>query len=198
MIGTATHALIDRVIDYEGRPASPTVDPGCHGFSALYRMYQASDGWVFLAAPAAKEWPELVAALAEDVDLGEERFATARSRQGNDGHLAEALGVVFARRSAAEWEEHLTAAGVGCVAVTERLPETQMQTEEALTEEYCVTATSPVFDEHLRMGPPVRFSRSATRAKGGCTAGEHTDAILRELGYDQATVAALRQNGIVS
>jgi crotonobetainyl-CoA:carnitine CoA-transferase CaiB-like acyl-CoA transferase len=48
------------------------------------------------------------------------------------------------------------------------------------------------------MGPLVRFSRSATQAKGGCTAGEHTDAILRELGYADDSIADLRERGIVS
>jgi crotonobetainyl-CoA:carnitine CoA-transferase CaiB-like acyl-CoA transferase len=198
MVGTVSHALLDHVIDYPGRPASPVVDPGGYGLSALYRMYEASDGWVFLAAPAVGEWADLVAALATEADLDEERFASADARRANDEQLAEVLADVCRRRPAAEWEERLTAAGVGCVVVTERAPELLLQTDEELAAEYCVTATSPVFDEYLRLAPTVRLSRSATRAEGGCMAGEHTDTVLRELGYDDARIAGLREDGIVS
>jgi crotonobetainyl-CoA:carnitine CoA-transferase CaiB-like acyl-CoA transferase len=33
-------------------------------------------------------------------------------------------------------------------------------------------------------------------AGGGPALGEHTDAVLRELGYDQAAIASLRERGI--
>jgi crotonobetainyl-CoA:carnitine CoA-transferase CaiB-like acyl-CoA transferase len=43
----------------------------------------------------------------------------------------------------------------------------------------------------------VRFSRSGTQAKGGCLAGEHTTAILREIGYDDAAIADLRTREVI-
>jgi crotonobetainyl-CoA:carnitine CoA-transferase CaiB-like acyl-CoA transferase len=198
MLGTGVNALIDRIVDYPGRPASPTVDTGGHGYSALYRLYPTADGWVFLAAPAEKEWPELVAALAGQADLGsDDRFATPEARSHNDAALAEVLAGVFAGRPAAEWEEELTAAGVGCVRAAEEQPAVVIQTDPALAAEYATTAMSPIFEEHLRVDPPFRFSRSATQAKGGCLAGEHTDALLREIGYDDEKIADLRARSIV-
>ncbi|WP_395111580.1 CoA transferase [Actinomadura sp. SCN-SB] len=197
MLGTAANALADQVVDYAGRPAAPLVDPGGHGFCALYRMYQAAEGWVFLAAPADREWAPLVAALGAETELAGERFATPRARRENDGALAEALGKIFAIRPAAEWEGLLTKADVGCVQVTEAPPETRMQTVPELVDEYTATATSPVFDEHLRVAPPVRFSRSRTQAKGGCLCGEHTDAVLRELGYGDKEIADLRERKVI-
>jgi crotonobetainyl-CoA:carnitine CoA-transferase CaiB-like acyl-CoA transferase len=198
MAATGTHVLLDRVVDYIGRPPSPTVDVTGAGFSALYRMYPAAEGWVFLAAPALREWPGLVAALSDEVDLaGDERFDTPESRATYEAELVQALTEVFSRRPAAEWEERLTGAGVGCVRVTEISSELQLQTDPALAAEYAATAQSPIFDEHLRFGAPMRFSRSATQAKGGCLTGEHTDAILCEIGYDEATIADLRAKKIV-
>jgi crotonobetainyl-CoA:carnitine CoA-transferase CaiB-like acyl-CoA transferase len=198
MLGTGTHALLDRVVDYPARPASPTVDEGAHGYSALYRLYQAGEGWVFLAAPAEREWPALVEVLAGEADLaGDERFATAQSRTEHDAALAEVLTGVFSRRPAADWEKLLTAVGVGCVQAAEAEPGVVIQTDPALSAEYATTAMSPIFEEHLRFGPSVRFSRSATQAKGGCLAGEQTDAILREIGYDDETIADLRARSIV-
>jgi crotonobetainyl-CoA:carnitine CoA-transferase CaiB-like acyl-CoA transferase len=198
MLGTGINALVDRIVDYPGRPASPTVDQDGNGFSALYRLYPTADGWVFLAAPADKEWPELVAALKAEVDLGpDNRFTTVESRNENDAALAETLTGVFARRAAADWEKELTAAGVGCVQAADVEPAVVIQTDPLLAAEYATTAMSPIFEEHLRLAPPVRFSRSATQAKGGCLAGEHTDALLREIGYDDEKIADLRARSIV-
>ncbi|GHG99964.1 CoA transferase [Amycolatopsis acidiphila] len=198
MIGTASHALLDRTVDYPGRPASPEVDPGGHGYGALYRMYETAEGWAFLAAPANKEWAALVAALAPEVDLaGDARFASAAERRVHDAELSRALAAVFPKLPAAEWEKRLTEAGVGCVAVSETPPELLLQTTEALAAEYATEAVSPIFEEHLRPGPPVRFSRSATQAGGGCLAGDHTDTLLAELGYDDQAIADLRERKIV-
>lgn len=197
MIASANHALLDRVIEYPGKPAPPTVDAGGYGFSALYRMYRAADGSVFLAAPQDSEWAALVTAMAGEVDLALPHFATSAARHDNDAILAGTLAEAFARKSAAEWEQVLTRADVGCVEVTEIRPERHLQTNESASTEYCTTTMSPIFDEHLRMGPTVRFSRSSTRAEGGCMAGDHTDSILDELGFDEAAIADLRERSVV-
>ncbi|KJE23438.1 putative acyl-CoA transferase/carnitine dehydratase [Frankia torreyi] len=210
MIATGMHALLEQVVEYAGRPARPVVDEGGHGLTALYRMYPAARGWVFLASPTPREWAALVATLAADpaVELAADplavdplaadpRFATAAARAEHDHELAVELGRIFATRPAAEWEQRLTAADVGCVEVTEMDAELQLQTDPALAAEYASPAVSPIFDDHLRMGPPVRFSRSATRSPGGCLAGEHTEAILRELGYGDEEIKDLRARAVI-
>jgi crotonobetainyl-CoA:carnitine CoA-transferase CaiB-like acyl-CoA transferase len=202
MIASATHAMLDRVVDYPGRPASPVPDDELHGYCALYRLYQASDGWVFLAAPAGGEWADLAAALdglSGDPGLAADpRFRSARARREHDADLADALASVFRTRPAAEWESLLTGAGVGCAAVAGSGPETLLLTDPALAAEYSTTVVSPIFDEHPRHAPYVRFSRSLTQAKGSCALGEHTADLLHEIGYDDDAIADLAKRGVVS
>jgi crotonobetainyl-CoA:carnitine CoA-transferase CaiB-like acyl-CoA transferase len=124
-------------------------------------------------------------------------LACADSRRLHDKELAEALGCLFRSRAAADWERLLVPADIGCVQVHEGSPERQMRTDPELVAEYAGSADSPVFGDHIRMGPAVRFSRSRTRTLGGCLPGDHTDALLREFGHDDTSIADLRSRGVV-
>jgi crotonobetainyl-CoA:carnitine CoA-transferase CaiB-like acyl-CoA transferase len=197
MLGTCTQALIGRNTSYQGRAALTLVDDEFRGLGPLYRLYRAADGWVFLAAPAEREWPALAAALAAYGSLSAERFASRESREANAGALAEALAAIFATRGRDEWEAELTAADVGCVAVAQENAEWRMQDDEFYQAGYAADAVSPIFDSHRRPAPLTRFSRSATKAESGCRLGQHSDALLREIGYDDARIASLRERDIV-
>ncbi|WP_459979655.1 CoA transferase, partial [Mycobacterium avium] len=49
MLGTAQQAMITYNATYASRPAEIPADEQFFGMSALYRMYRAADGYVFLA-----------------------------------------------------------------------------------------------------------------------------------------------------
>ncbi|MHB8463913.1 MAG: CaiB/BaiF CoA transferase family protein [Acidimicrobiales bacterium] len=199
MLSTAAHAMADQIVDVELAPPARADCDDMRGPHALYRIYDAADGWIFLAAPAPSEWPELVKALASHVDLGsDERFATDTSRREHDDALTAALTEVFARRPKDEWERDLLAADVGCVAVTTDRIERVLQSEQVgRASGYVVDVEHPTFDVHPRLAPLIRFSRSATHAKAGVLAGSATDAVLRELGYESAAIADLRTRLVV-
>jgi crotonobetainyl-CoA:carnitine CoA-transferase CaiB-like acyl-CoA transferase len=63
---------------------------------------------------------------------------------------------------------------------------------------YVVDVVHPVFDEHPRLAPYVRFSRSSTRALPGVLAGQHTDEILTRLGRTADEIADLRARNVVA
>ena len=69
MLGTVQQAMIPFNAGYASRPAAPPGDDQFFGMNALYRMYRATDGYVFLAAPLPHEWPALVKAASPYVDL---------------------------------------------------------------------------------------------------------------------------------
>jgi crotonobetainyl-CoA:carnitine CoA-transferase CaiB-like acyl-CoA transferase len=81
--------------------------------------------------------------------------------------------------------------------VVEANSELVLQTDPYFEAGYAVEAHSPIFEEHRRLAPLCRFSRSRTKADAGCTVGQHTDAVLRELGLDDDAIAELRAREIV-
>jgi crotonobetainyl-CoA:carnitine CoA-transferase CaiB-like acyl-CoA transferase len=198
MLATAQQAMIAYNASYAGQPATRPADDQFFGMNALYRMYRAADGYVFLAAPLPREWPALTKAMSPYVDLhADERFADADSRAAHDDELIAALTPVFATKTTLQWEHELSAQDVGCVEVVEANSELVLQTDPYFEAGYAVQAHSPIFEEHRRLAPLCRFSRSRTRADAGCTIGQHTDAVLREIGLDEAAIADLRAREIV-
>jgi crotonobetainyl-CoA:carnitine CoA-transferase CaiB-like acyl-CoA transferase len=198
MLGTVQQAMIPYNVSYPSRPPTRAADDQFFGMNALYRMYRAADGYVFLAAPLPREWPALAKAMSPYADLhADERFADADTRAAHDDELIAALATVFATKTKLEWEHELCAQDVGCVEVVEANSELVLQTDPYFEAGYAVEAVSPIFEEHRRLAPLCRFSRSRTKAEAGCTIGQHTGAVLHELGLDDDAIADLRSREIV-
>jgi crotonobetainyl-CoA:carnitine CoA-transferase CaiB-like acyl-CoA transferase len=187
------------MVEYEGMASVATADDDLYGLNALYRHYQAADGWVFLAAPQGREWATLVRALMDYVDLASDsRFADEAGRVTNDAELGSVLSEVFQKRSATDWEHDLTAADVGCVAVDERLPEVILMSDDfGRACDLLVDVSHPMLDQHPRLAPLVRFSRSSVVAGPAPSLGQQTDSLLRELGYSDEAIADLRERNVV-
>ena len=147
MLGTVQQAMIAYNASYATRPAETAADDQFFGMNALYRMYRAADGYVFLAAPLPREWPALAKAMSPYIDLhADERFADAESRARHDDELVAALAPVFATKTKLEWERELSAQDVGCVEVVEANSELVLQTDPYYEAGYAVDAHSPIFE----------------------------------------------------
>ncbi len=170
MLSTIAHAMGAHVVDVPGTAGTATPDHELRGLGARYRIYDATDGWVFLAAPCEHEWEPLVAALAPYVDLaGDGRFTNESDRCRNDAELAEVLAVVFASRGKDDWERELVRGDVGCVAVTTESIETMLWSNSfSGAAGYLVDVEHPIFETHPRLAPLVRFSRSSTPRRARC------------------------------
>ena len=195
MLGTTLLAVSDDALAYAERPPRRVPDPMLHGFSALYRLYETADGWLFLAAPKAREWEALapLVGLADDA-----RFATPAARASNDAVLAEALATVFRTQSAGEWERTLMAADVAGVEVAPG-PMPRVVIEEPWFREagFLTDVEHPTFGPHARLAPLVTLALTPGEVGPAPVLGQHTESVLRELGYDDAAVTALAARKVV-
>ena len=200
MLCANAYVVSDEFFDYEGKSLSSHHDE--NGTGPLYRLYPARDGWVFLAAPRPGEWDDLCTACraVAGVDLSaDERFATPEGRAVQAEALATVLGDVFATRSAAEWESLLAPYDVACVEVSQvPLSEFTISSPVMTENGFVEPVHHALFGDHLRHGPIVTLSATPGVVGPGCLIGEHTRAVLGELGYSDDELADLRARGIVA
>jgi len=148
--------------------------------------------------PRPRDWQRLVDALDHPATLTDARFATEESRRADDDALVAALQSIFATRAASEWEALLVPRGVACVAAFEASHSEFTCTDPVLRETGLVVEVEhPRFGPILRAGPPVSLSATPGRVAPGCVLGEHTAAILAELGRSAEQIADLRTRSVV-
>jgi crotonobetainyl-CoA:carnitine CoA-transferase CaiB-like acyl-CoA transferase len=199
MLCSTAYALSEECIEFADRPEGRT-DPQMYGRGPLYRLYEAAEGWVFLAAPQPREWEPLVRALAPHLDLAADpRFGSPGLRAAHAPALAAELAGVFRRRAARDWERELLAAGVGCVEVADG-PIYRAVMDDAITREagFLVDVEHPSFGRHRRLGPLARLSLTPCQARPACLLGQHTESLLREFGYSQAEIDELESAGVIA
>jgi crotonobetainyl-CoA:carnitine CoA-transferase CaiB-like acyl-CoA transferase len=199
MVATTSSVNYEALLEY-ANAEPPLPDRDLLGFSALYRLYESLDGWIFLAAPREDEWDALVQAMEPYFELGDDpRFKSRAARAAHDSDLTQLLGGVFRTRCGLEWETELTKRDVACaVSSAESTEGMLMSSAVGGASGYVAEVIHPIFAEHPRLAPVIHFSRSRTVARPGCLAGQHTDAILQELGMDSTRIADLRERRVVS
>ena len=199
MILSMGHVMGDAMVEYPGAPAAMRPDADFFGYGPLYRIYPAEDGFIVLCAPTEPEWTSLVTQLGGE--LGDDRFSTPEARSANADALAEVLVGVFAGGSAAHWEQTLSAADIGCAEIVANTGALGVGLFDpgGIADELGLMTTSnhPLLEEIPRTRALVTLSRAVETLGDGNLCGQHTEALLTELGYDAEAVEDLRSRGLI-
>ncbi|MET0182180.1 MAG: CoA transferase [Caulobacterales bacterium] len=200
MLSSVAHNVAELMIEYADAPNTLTADDGLFGLGPRYRLYEASDEWVFLAAPQEKELRRLVRAIIGAQQLSEDaRRAIADVRPEDDADLTKILAAIFREQSASWWESFLCSHDVACV-VAARGPVEARYLEADGVGEQCglvIPTEHPIYGSIQRLAPMTTFSRSPNTPGDAGLLGQHTEKVLLELGYDSAAIAELEGNKII-
>jgi crotonobetainyl-CoA:carnitine CoA-transferase CaiB-like acyl-CoA transferase len=195
MLGANAWANYDDCLDYPGKPGRALPDAGLHGLAPTYRLYRcAGDQWAFLALVT----PHERACFVEVLERAGLEPPTLDTLAAGGEAAAATLTLLFAKRTADDWEALFAAAGIGCVRA-DRAPPSEFWLTDA--QSVALGLTRPT--EHPRWGPYRRHGRmvafdGSEQALGPPPlAGQHNAEILASLGYDAARIAALHAQGVV-
>jgi itaconate CoA-transferase len=166
-----------------------------HATIAPYGTFRTSDGAVQLAVQNEREWARLCAQVLERPALvADARFGSNADRVAHRAELAAEIEAALADLSTDEVLARLDAAQIANGSfntVADLLEHPQLEQAGRWTE--IDTPVGPV----RALRPPARMAGFEAVLGAVPDVGEHTDAILAELGYADATVAGWRDRGAI-
>ncbi|MER5900096.1 CoA transferase [Streptomyces mirabilis] len=162
--------------------------------NALVNMYRtADDRWIVLGfANEDKQVPLFLKAIGHPEAAENPHYADTPSRRAHAAEIVAVLDKTFATRSLAEWREVLDAAGL-TYGVVQTLEECA-QDPQLLANRVFVPIDDGSDDPHLTVDSPVRLDQEEKVRPGPAPdLGEHTESVLRDLGFDAAGIEELRK-----
>lgn len=198
LLATATTFLSYHAQGYLSAGEVPQRRGSGHPAVVPYRAYACAGGdAVFVAAANQNLWQRFCQALDLAHLLEDQRFTDLPQRREHREVLDELIGERMLELSRAEIMRRLDAAGVPSAPVN--------RVDEVLDHPQVreVAAIRSIHDDrHDRevelLASPLRGSRMNTDIRSmPPRLGEHTDEVLRELGFDDDAVRGLREDGVV-
>ncbi|MDX1527389.1 MAG: CoA transferase [Gammaproteobacteria bacterium] len=167
------------------RSAHPSLTP-C-------QLYTTADGWIYIMCNKEKFWPALCELIERREWTEDPRFKKFANRLQHRDQITEMLDDVLSEQTTATWLKRFAgkvpAAPINDVA---QALENPFVTENDRLQ----TLEHPTRGSYRLVAPPVRM----TDPPPSCPAprlGEHTEALLREIGYDNDRIAALKKNAVI-
>jgi formyl-CoA transferase len=170
--------------------------PRERALNAVTNHYQCRDGrWIILSLlNEERQWPVLAKCLGREDLIADPRFATKPERHARSIELIGIFDAVFATKDLAQWRGILDGNGLvfGVVGILDDIPgDRQMIENDVLIPfegDTMLTINSPIWidgsnKQHPRHPPGI---------------GQHSEEVLREVGFDDAEIQRLRTAGAVA
>jgi crotonobetainyl-CoA:carnitine CoA-transferase CaiB-like acyl-CoA transferase len=198
LLETAVSMLAFHAEGYLLTGAIPKALGSGHPSLSPYRTFRCGDGqWIFIAAANDRFWGRLAPALGLTELAADARFAKNVDRVKHRAELESLLEKTIGAMEREPLLKALEAAGV---------PATPVNTVDQVMEDPQTAARGmvdrvqhPVLGEIPVVSTPVKFSamRAGVRTAAPVR-GQHTDAVLKDLGYTETDIAALRDKKVIA
>jgi crotonobetainyl-CoA:carnitine CoA-transferase CaiB-like acyl-CoA transferase len=184
----------------DGVRRRPTLNHSQTGTGADYRMYETAQGWICVAALSDEHWRRFCEVLERPQLAVERRFGTHYDRIDRRDELAAIFEPIFKTRGATQWFALLDSAGVPCEVCSRGYWRDYLMDPWSIETGRVVEYFQGDLKARLRQfGRTIRFSGTPQKIQGPPPViGEHTRAILGELGYSAREQEELRRRRVVA
>jgi formyl-CoA transferase len=163
-----------------------------HPTSMPTSAYTTADGYINVAASGEGMWARLCESIGRSDLLDAPQFKGLENRATNRAQLNALLNESLSKGTSAQWVEKLNAAGVPCGPI--------YTVDQVFADPQVEHLQAAAAVEHGKLGrfrvvnQAVKLSRTGARmAAATPEVGQHTDEILRELGYSDGDIRGLRE-----
>ena len=176
------------VVGREATTADPTARPDL--------IFETADGYITVGTISDSEWQGFCAASGRPGLAEDPRFNTPGGRAVNATERILLMAEIIKKRPTAEWLQRLDANDVPSAPVLRR--NEVIANEQVLARELIVELDHPDIGRVRQPVPAARFDRTPARIQGPAPRiGEHSAAILAELGLEAAEIERLATEEIV-
>jgi len=167
-----------------------------HPTSIPTGVFPTADGHINIAAAGQGIWLRFCKALDDEALAKHPDYATDKARSENRRALNQVLAEKTRLRTSQEWVALLNQAGVPCGPIN------SMDKVFADPQVRHLGIAQTVKHDRLGdielVGQAVELSRTQSRLYAATPEkGEHTDEVLRELGFDERTIGDLRRRQVI-
>jgi crotonobetainyl-CoA:carnitine CoA-transferase CaiB-like acyl-CoA transferase len=176
------------VVGHEATTADPTARPDL--------IFETADGYITVGTISDSEWQGFCAASGRPGLVEDPRFNTPGGRAVNATERILLMAEIIRERPTADWLQRLDANDVPSAPVLRR--NEVIANEQVLARELITELDHPDIGLIRQPVPAARFDRTPARIQGPAPRiGEHSAAILAELGLEAAEIDRLAAENIV-
>lgn len=197
-------SMLDAMMDWMGYPLvvakhghEPQMARGMsHPAIAPYDAYPTSDGrLIAISVQNDREWHKLAVRFLDLPEMADDqRFRVNEARVANRDLIDDVLAPAVAKLTAADAVTTLHEAGIACSVVN--TVEEVVDHPQLVARGRWLEVAAPQGPVATPLAPPLTAAWS-TPTGGVPALGEHTDAILADLGRDADAIETLRSQGVV-
>lgn len=196
-------SLLDTVISWQtylaGNYFATRQDPkplgGAHPNIVPYQVFEASDGYFILAVGNDSHWNSFVKAMNMEI-FEDPRFATNPDRVRNRDVLIPIMEEIFKQKTVKEWIALFEGVKIPCGPVNKFSD--ILNDPHVLEREMVVKVPHDEWGMLEMLGIPIKLSRTPGQVHSvPPKLGEHTEQVLKNLGYDEMEIEALEASGAV-
>jgi formyl-CoA transferase len=167
-----------------------------HPTSIPTGVFKCKDGYVNIAAAGGHIYKRFCEALKAPELLTDERFATDKARAKNRDAINEKIDRLVAGYNSADLINLLNDAGVPAGPIYKM--DEMFADPQVKHLKMAHPVKHPKLGEIELIGQAINMSRTPFEMRTATPEqGEHTDAVLKEVGYDDKAIASFRQRGVI-
>jgi crotonobetainyl-CoA:carnitine CoA-transferase CaiB-like acyl-CoA transferase len=153
-------------------------------------LFRTRDGVINIAGGGGEMWRRIVEVLGIEAEAADPDLATDALRSRNRGKTNAVIQAKLETDDGASWVAKFNAAGVPCGPVYSM--DQVFADEQVKHLGLAWTVPHPQLGDIALVRPPMQLAGAEPSRRPTPARGQHTEEVLREFGFDELEIAALR------